>query len=77
MTSRLCEEEGRSCHDAIFVIPRRGGASRQLTSYELDAHHPSWSPDGKYIAFSARLPGGADAWGIAILEVPRLENRQE
>lgn len=62
-------EEGRY---AVFVIHRTGGTARQLTPYELNANHPVWSPNGALLAFSARLPGNDEAWGIAIIEVPSL-----
>ncbi len=62
-------EEGRY---AVFVIHRTGGTARQLTPYELSANHPVWSPNGALLAFSARLPGSDEAWGIAIIEVPAL-----
>lgn len=53
---------------AIFVIPRSGGIANRLTPYELDANHPTWSPDGTHIVFSARSPGSKSGRGIAIVE---------
>jgi Tol biopolymer transport system component len=39
---------------AIFVANRDGSGLRQLTSFDRNAQHPIWSPDGKWIAFSER-----------------------
>lgn len=37
----------------IFVIEARPGAvAKQLTTWEGQDHHPLWSPDGKWIAYS-------------------------
>src|SRR6266566_4136261 len=35
----------------IYLVPLAGGAPRQLTSGDLSQSSPSWSPDGKTIAF--------------------------
>ncbi|MDQ7049603.1 MAG: hypothetical protein Q9M92_08690 [Enterobacterales bacterium] len=68
-------ESNRESQDgqyAVFIIHRTGGIARRLTHYELNANHPVFSPDGKFLAFSARVPGSNKAWGIAIIDVPKL-----
>jgi Tol biopolymer transport system component len=35
----------------------------------LDAAHPVWSPDGKQLAFSARLSKGSAPRGIAVIDI--------
>jgi dipeptidyl aminopeptidase/acylaminoacyl peptidase len=41
----------------VFVIPADGGTPRQLTTGDFNHSAPSFSPDGKWVAFSAyRVP---------------------
>lgn len=68
-------ESNRGSQDgqyAVFIIHRTGGIVRRLTHYEFNANHPVFSPDGKFLAFSARVPESDKAWGIAIIDVPDL-----
>ena len=61
-------QEGRW---AIFVAKRDGSRIQQLTPHHRHASHPTWSPDGKRIAFSARMSPESVARGIAVLEIAR------
>jgi Tol biopolymer transport system component len=36
---------------AVFRVGAKGGGVRQLTPWELNAEHPTWSPDGRWIIF--------------------------
>jgi len=57
----------------IFVIDAAGkGPAIQLTSGEFDHSQPRWSPDGKYLAFSANRNEDADyePWLSDIYLVP-------
>lgn len=40
---------------AIFVVPATGGEARRLTGDALHHGNPTWSPDGKEIAFVASI----------------------
>ncbi len=51
---------------ALFLCAQDGQRRVQLTPYALDAKHPTWSPDGATIAFSATLLSGSPARGIAL-----------
>lgn len=57
---------------AIFVINRKGSALKQMTPYELNSQHPVWSPESKFLIFSARHSESQYERGIAIIEVPKL-----
>ena len=50
---------------SIWTIPAAGGAATRITDLYNDARQPTWSPDGKSIAFFAYRDGGYDLWSIA------------
>lgn len=47
----------RSGWDHIFVMPAAGSDAVQITKGNFEAWRPTWSPNGKAIAFDANLPG--------------------
>jgi Tol biopolymer transport system component len=62
----------------IFIEQRNGTTITQITPQALDANHPSWSPDGRFIVAAGRLPDNQDsscalecARGIVIVSVAR------
>ena len=48
--------------DELFAVPLAGGAPEPLFPAELNAHHPSPSPDGARIAFASYRSGGSDIY---------------
>lgn len=44
----------------IWLLPSSGGEARQISQGISWDTHPSWSPDGQFLAYSHGLPGGAD-----------------
>lgn len=55
----------------IFVVPRDGSPARQVTDGDWDDNPPSWSPDGRRLAFaSARHATRDQDQGAAIWVVP-------
>jgi len=53
----------------IFVVPAGGGDPIRLSEPDLDAQHPTFSPDGTHLAFSARIHVDRPERGIAVLAV--------
>ncbi len=49
----------------LWLVPRAGGEARRLTSALGLETHPCFSPDGRWIAFSANYGGNADVYVIA------------
>ncbi|NUQ12061.1 MAG: PD40 domain-containing protein, partial [Gemmatimonadaceae bacterium] len=49
----------------IWIVPAAGGVARPVTDFYNDARHPSFSPDGRTIAFQGYRTGGYDIWAVA------------
>ena len=64
---------GSPDHYAIFVVRRDGTGLTQVTDYALGAQHPSWSRDGKEMAFAYQSSSDPTAWGIGIIEYPNSQ----
>jgi Tol biopolymer transport system component/DNA-binding winged helix-turn-helix (wHTH) protein len=66
-SSRIAFVSSRSGSPEIWMSEASGGNARRLTSFggpQVGA--PSWSPDGRSIAFDARPEGHADLFSISI-----------
>jgi tricorn protease len=48
----------------IWIVERAGGGARRLTSFQGQTTNPHFSPDGKWIAFSAEYAGNTDVYVI-------------
>ncbi len=49
---------------SIWVLPASGGTARRITDEYNDARQPTWSPDGRTIAFQGYRDGGYDIWAV-------------
>jgi tricorn protease len=49
----------------IWVAPRAGGEARRLTSFQGQEANPRFSPDGRWLAFSAQYGGNVDVYVVA------------
>lgn len=54
----------------IWTVPSEGGEPRQITDREGGEYNPTWSPDGKYILFTASLDPGLSYSQENIFRVP-------
>ncbi len=48
----------------LWVVDRSGGIARRLTSFQGATTNPKFSPDGKWIAFSAEYGGNMDVYVV-------------
>lgn len=55
---------------AIFLIAPDGTSDHRITTYDGDANHPVWSPDGRLLAVSVLDPENPGLTRIATVEVP-------
>ena len=51
----------------IWVVERAGGMARRVTSFQGQTSNPHFSPDGKWIAFSADYAGNTDVYVVPAL----------
>lgn len=58
---------------SLWILSSKGGEATKITDVFDDAHQPSWSPDGKKLAYFAFIDGGYDLWSIE----PDGKNRQQ
>ena len=50
---------------SLWTLPARGGRATRITGLFDDARQPTWSPDGKRIAFFAYRDGNYDLYTVA------------
>jgi tricorn protease len=48
----------------IWIVERAGGMARRVTSFQGQTSSPHFSPDGKWIAFSAEYAGNTDVYVV-------------
>ncbi len=48
----------------IWIAPRAGGNAARLTSFQGQTTNPHFSPDGKWLAFSAEYAGNTDVYVV-------------
>jgi dipeptidyl aminopeptidase/acylaminoacyl peptidase len=61
----LCSH-GRNMPTAVCVMPATGGDARDLTSpWSYDPTALAWSPDGRYLTFTAEFEGSAHRFRVA------------
>src|SRR5205823_5129598 len=49
----------------IWTVQRAGGTAQRITSFQGQTTNPHFSPDGKWIAFSAEYGGNTDVYVVA------------
>jgi tricorn protease len=50
----------------IWVVERGGGQARRITSFQGQSSNPHFSPDGKWLAFSADYAGNTDVYLVPV-----------
>ena len=71
------EVQALSTNSDIYVVPIGGGEAKRITTNPAADNSPSYSPDGKYLAFrSQQRPGyESDRWRLIVLD--RASGRNE
>lgn len=49
----------------LWMMPSEGGVATRLTDEFADAQEPSWSPDGKRVAFQSYRDGNYHIWSVS------------
>lgn len=62
----VMEEEESEYLSHIWVVPSTGGSPRQFTRGQESATSPSFSPDGRFLAFSSSRSGSNQIWVMPI-----------
>ncbi len=60
-----------STNSDLYVVPMTGGEAKKVTTMNLAADNsPSYSPDGKYLAYRSQTKSGAesDKWRLVVME---------
>jgi Tol biopolymer transport system component len=50
---------------SIYTLPAAGGTAKRITDVFNDARQPSWSADGKWVAFQGYRDGVYHIWAVA------------
>ena len=50
----------------LWIVSKEGGDARRLTSNEGQESQPHFSPDGKWLAFTAQYDGNTDVYSIPV-----------
>ncbi len=64
--SAVMDEETSEWRTHIHLARSDGSGSRQLTQGEHSATSPTWSPDGRWVAFASSRGGQRDVWRIPV-----------
>jgi len=63
-TVRSSDYDENNAETSIWMIPAKGGEALPMTAKGSSAGNPQWSPDGKYLSFTASRNGsnGTQVW---------------
>ncbi|NLN29342.1 MAG: extracellular solute-binding protein [Firmicutes bacterium] len=71
---KIVFESTRDGSWAVYTMNIDGSDQRRVTPLDMDVRNGTWSPDGQYIAFHARVPEGG--WSIFTIKVDGTELRR-
>jgi dipeptidyl aminopeptidase/acylaminoacyl peptidase len=64
-------DSSTSTNSDLFTVPAAGGEERRITTNPGADEGPSYSPDGKFLAYRTQIRGGyeSDQWRLAVLDL--------
>ncbi|HEX5580910.1 MAG TPA: hypothetical protein VFX39_04980, partial [Gemmatimonadaceae bacterium] len=70
VTVTTVKERENKRHSEVWVVPTAGGEPVRYTTPAFESSNPRWSPDGRYLYFTSRRPGGrGNSWALR-MDVP-------
>ena len=74
---RICFSSERVDNDEIWTVKSDGTAPRRVTNDTSPDWEPTWSPDGKKVAFESNRKGNLDIWILELSMEPRHSQVQD
>lgn len=72
--TKIAFESTRDGSRVVYTMAIDGSEQKRITPLDMDIRNASWSPDGEYITFHARVPEGG--WAVHTIKADGTELRR-